>query len=170
MRPALGLAHGKVALSESDPRWNALFDAERGRLVPAIGRHIVDIQHFGSTSIPGIKAKPILDILVGLPDFATGALLIGPMQSLGYDYVGTEMVPNDHLFGLGEPRTHLVHAVVHGGHHWTRNLRFRDQLRAQPALAEAYEALKIELAERFSGSRASYTAAKQAFIDRIADG
>jgi GrpB-like predicted nucleotidyltransferase (UPF0157 family) len=107
---------------------------------------------------------------VGLPDFATGALLVEPMQSLGYDYVGTEMVPNDHLFGLGEPRTHLVHAVVHGGHHWTRNLRFRDQLRAQPALAEAYEALKVELAERFSDSRASYTAAKQAFIDRIADG
>jgi GrpB-like predicted nucleotidyltransferase (UPF0157 family) len=170
MRPALGLAHGKVALADSDPRWDALFEAERLRLVSAIGAHAVDIQHFGSTSIPGIKAKPILDILVGLPDFATGALLVEPMRGLGYDYVGTEMVPNDHLFGLGEPRTHLVHAVVHGGHHWTRSLRFRDQLREQPALADAYEALKVELAERFSDSRASYTAAKQAFIDGIADG
>ena len=169
MRPALGLAHGKVALADSDPRWDALFEAERSRLAAAIGAHIVDIQHFGSTSIPGIKAKPILDILVGLPDFATGALLVEPMRGLGYDCVGIEMVPNDHLFGLGEPRTHLVHAVVHGGYHWTRNLRFRDQLRAQPALAEAYEALKVDLAQRFSDSRASYTAAKQAFIDRIAD-
>ena len=168
--PALGLQSGKVALTESDPRWEALFEAEKGRISSAIGPLALDIQHFGSTSIPGIKAKPILDILVGLPDFEAGRALVAPMQGLGYDYVGVDMVPDDHLFGLGEPRTHLVHAVVHGGHHWTRNLRFRDQLRAQPSLAEAYEALKVDLAARFADSRASYTAAKQAFIDAIADG
>jgi GrpB-like predicted nucleotidyltransferase (UPF0157 family) len=169
MRPPLGLERGKVALAESDPRWNALFEAERQRLQSAIGPFIVDIQHFGSTSIPGIKAKPILDILVGLPDFGAGTALVAPMAALGYDYVGTDMVPDDHLFGLNEPRTHLVHAVVHRGHHWTRNLRFRDRLRAEPSLAEAYEALKVELAVRFADNRAGYTSAKQTFIDRIAD-
>jgi GrpB-like predicted nucleotidyltransferase (UPF0157 family) len=169
-RPPLGLESGKVALAESDPRWEALFEAEKGRLRSAIGPFALDIQHFGSTSIPGIKAKPILDILVGLPDFETGSALVAPMTGLGYDYVGVDMVPDDHLFGLGEPRTHLVHAVVHGGHHWNRNLRFRDQLRARPALAEAYEALKVDLAARFADNRAGYTAAKQAFIDSIADG
>lgn len=170
MRPALGLEHGKVTLAENDPRWEALFEAERQRLQSAIGALVLDIQHFGSTSIPGIMAKPILDILVGLPDFETGGALVAPMTGLGYDYIGTDMVPDDHLFGLGEPRTHLVHAVVHGGHHWTRNLRFRDQLRAQPSLAAAYEALKVDLAQRFADSRASYTSAKRDFIDKIADG
>lgn len=166
---ALGLVHGKVALADSDARWAELFRVEEQRLRRAIGHLVVDIQHFGSTAIPGIKAKPILDILVGLPAFDDGALLVEPMTGLGYDYVGTEMVPNDHLFGLGAPRTHLVHAVVHLGHHWTRNLRFRDRMRADTALAAAYEALKVELAARFSDSRAEYTAAKQAFIDKIAD-
>ncbi len=95
--------------------------------------------------------------------------MVGPMRSLGYDYVGTDMVPDDHLFGLGEARTHLVHAVEHCGYHWQRNLRFRDRLWADPALAVAYEKLKVGLAERFADSRASYTAAKRAFIDGIAD-
>ena len=170
MRPPLGLEGGKVVLAENDPLWQALYEAEKQRLLDAIGPQILDIQHFGSTSIPGIKAKPILDILVGLPDFDAGNALVAPMTALGYDYVGIEMVPNDHLFGLGEPRTHLVHAVVHGGYHWNRNLRFRDQLRAQPSLAAAYEALKIDLAVRFADNRAGYTAAKQSFIDKIADG
>ena len=169
MHPPLGLERGTVRLIESDARWEGLYEAEKARIVAAIGPHMLDIQHFGSTSIPGIKAKPILDILVGLPDFDTGKALVEPMIGLGYDYVGTDMVPDDHLFGLGEPRTHLVHGVVHGGHHWNRNLRFRDQLRAQPSLAEAYEALKVDLAARFAGNRAGYTAAKQSFIDKIAD-
>jgi GrpB-like predicted nucleotidyltransferase (UPF0157 family) len=91
-------------------------------------------------------------------------------MALGYDYVGTDMVPDDHLFGLGVARRYLVHAVTHGGRHWVRNLRFRDQLRANPELAAVYERLKVDLAAKFPDSRAHYTAAKQAFIDAIADG
>lgn len=168
--PALGLEKGRVALAEADSRWTELYDAERKRLLGAIGTLVVAIEHFGSTSIPGIRAKPILDILVGLPDFAAGTALVDPMAALGYDYVGTDMVPGDHLFGLGQPRLHLVHAVPHNGEHWTRNLRFRDRLRADPALAAAYEALKMDLAVRFANSRAEYTTAKKTFIDAIADG
>lgn len=165
----LGLEGGKVRLAESDIQWAGLYQAEAARLRPAIGPLVVAIEHFGSTSIPGIKAKPILDILVGLRRFEDGAVLVGPLAALGYDYVGTEMVPNDHLFGLGEARTVLLHAVKHGGYHWTRNLRFRDRLRADPALAARYEALKVELATKFADRRADYTAAKKAFIDSIAD-
>lgn len=166
----LGLAHGIVRLSESHAGWAALYHAEAERLRPAIGTLVVAIEHFGSTAIPGIKAKPILDILVGLERFEDGLRLVAPLEALGYDYVGTDMVPNDHLFGLGQVRTVLLHAVEHGGYHWTRNLRFRDRLRADPALAARYEALKVELAARFADQRAAYTAAKQAFIDGIADG
>lgn len=166
----LGLEKGSVRLSPSNPRWAPLFEAEKQRLMPVIGPFVVAAEHFGSTSIPGIRAKPILDILVGLPDFASGMAIIEPLQGLDYDYLGTEMVPDDHLFGLGAPRTHLVHCVVHGGYHWVRNLRFRDRLRADPELAQAYERLKVDLAERFADDRAGYTAAKREFISAIADG
>lgn len=166
---ALGVPHGKVVLADSDCGWPALYAAEVARIVPAIGSHVVAIEHFGSTSIAGIKAKPIIDILVGLRRFEDGDLLVAPLAALGYDYVGTQMVADDHLFGLGVVRTHLLHAVVHGGYHWMRDLRFRDRLRADPGLAAAYERLKIDLARRFGDDRAAYTAAKQTFIDAIAD-
>ena len=169
MGEPLGLAKGTVVLVASDRRWADLYRVEEQTLRSAIGPLIVDIQHFGSTSIPGIKAKPILDILVGIARFADGTGLVAPMVALGYDYVGTEMVPNDHLFGKGEPRTHLVHVVEHGGHHWRRDLRFRDRMRADPKLAASYEALKLDLAARFANARAEYTAAKKAFIEAIAD-
>jgi len=169
MGSQLGLEHGKVRLADADPDWPKLFTAEIERIRPAIDAYVVAIEHFGSTSIPRIKAKPILDILVGLRRFKDGEKLVRPLVSLGYDYVGFNMVHDDHLFGLGQARTVLLHAVVHGGHHWNRNLRFRDALRAGPALAAEYEALKVRLAEEFADSRSGYTAAKQAFIDRIAD-
>lgn len=165
----LGLEQGKVRLSESDQRWPDLFRTERDRIEPAIGSLVVGIEHFGSTAIPCIKAKPILDILVGLRRFDDGLTLVEPLTALGYDYVGTDMVPNDHLFGLGAARTVLLHAVEHGGYHWNRNLRFRDALRADPHPAAQYELLKVDLATRFADRRADYTAAKKAFIDRIAD-
>jgi GrpB-like predicted nucleotidyltransferase (UPF0157 family) len=166
----LGVAEGAVRLLDSDKRWPDLYRAEEARLRAALGPMALAIEHFGSTAIPGIKAKPILDILVGIARFEDGPRLIEPLAMLGYDYVGAEIVPDDHLFGLGQPRLHLLHAVEHGGYHWTRDLKFRDRLRADPALAAAYEQLKIELAERFADKRAEYTAAKQAFIDSIADG
>jgi len=165
----LGLAHGKVVLADNDPEWTALYEAEAARLLPAISRLIVDIQHYGSTSIPCIKAKPIIDIVVGLRRFEDGLLLVEPLTDLGYDYVGVDMVPNDHLFGKGVVRTHLLHAAEHGGDHWKRDLRFRDRLRSDPALAAEYERLKVDLAARYPDSRADYTAAKAAFIDTIAD-
>ena len=168
--PILGLAHGKVVLSEANAGWTVLYETEAARLSAQISSFIVDMQHFGSTSIPGIKAKPIIDILIGLQRFEDGEKLVVPLTALGYDYVGIDMVPNDHLFGLGVVRTHLVHAVTFGGHHWVRNLRFRDSLRADPALRAGYERLKVDLAARYPEDRAAYTAAKAEFIDRIADG
>jgi GrpB-like predicted nucleotidyltransferase (UPF0157 family) len=169
-RAPLGLESKRVRLADPDVRWVRLFDAELARLGPVLGSRVLGIEHFGSTSIPGIKAKPILDIMVGLRRFSDGPDLIAPLETLGYRYLGADIVPDDHLFGLGEPRLHLLHAVEHGSYHWNRNLRFRDALRADPALAAAYEAHKVELAAKFADSRAECTAAKKAFIDRIADG
>ena len=169
-RASLGLESGKVRLADSNPEWAVLFAEESQRLEAAIGPLILGIEHFGSTAITGIKAKPILDILVGLPRIEDGPALVAPLEGLGYRYLGPEQVPEHHLFTLGEPTRLHLHAVAHGGTRWARQLRFRDALRADPALAAAYEALKVDLVRRFPDSRPDYLSGKQAFIDRISDG
>lgn len=166
---SLGLESGKVRLADSKPEWAALFAAEKARLEAAIGPLMLGVEHFGSTAIPGLRAKPILDILVGLRRFEDGPALVAPLEALGYRYLGSDRIPGDHLFLYGEPTRHHVHALEHGGRLWTRQLRFRDALRADPALAAEYEALKLDLAARFANDRPAYLDGKQSFIDRISD-
>ena len=169
-RARLGLAQGIVTLADADPLWVAAYESEAVAIRSALASVALDIQHIGSTAVPGIKAKPIIDIMVGVRRLDDGLACIDPMAGIGYDYAGAELVPDDHIFGKGVARTHLVHVVAHGGHHWTRNLRFRDALRTDPTLTRAYEDLKVGLAAKFADRRAAYTAAKKDFIDRIADG
>ena len=161
----LGLRKGTVLLVDHNPDWPQAFAAEATRIRTALGPVVIDLQHFGSTSIPTIRAKPILDLLLGIADFDQGPLLAPALAGIGYDYVPHAGVPNDHVFGKDVDRTHLLHVVVHDGPKWRRNLRFRDRLLADPALAQSYEALKDRLAVEFADSRAAYTDAKQQFID-----
>lgn len=166
----LGLAAGRVRLADSNALWVKAFDEEAGRIHGALGDLALDIQHVGSTAIPGIKAKPIIDILVGLLQLEDGLRCLEPMQALGYDYASAHIVPDDHIFGKHQPRTHLAHFVEHNGWQWRRMTLFRDRLRGDPMLAAQYEAHKVELALRYAESRADYTAAKAAFIDAIVAG
>ena len=161
----LGLRKGTVALVDHNPAWQLAFEIEAARIRAALGPAMIDIQHFGSTAIPDIRAKPILDLMLGIADFDQGPLLEPALAQLGYVYVPHAGVPNDHVFGKGLNRTHLLHVVEHGGPDWNHKLRFRDRLRADPTLAGAYESLKIGLAEEFADNRAAYTAAKRQFID-----
>lgn len=165
--PVLGLARGTVRLAPHDARWAELYRDEEARLRAALEGVLVDVQHFGSTSIPGIRAKPILDILAGVPDRDDVFARRPQLQALGYGYVPGAGVPGHHVFGKGEPRTHLLHVVEHGSRAWTENLWFRDRLRADPALAAEYDALKLRLAEAHPGDRARYTEEKGAFVQRI---
>ncbi|MDE1995139.1 MAG: GrpB family protein [Rhizobiaceae bacterium] len=166
----LGVTHKHVTLAEPNERWAEAYTLAEAAIRQALGDLALDIQHFGSTAIPGIKAKPIIDIAVGVRHFEDGLACVGPMESIGYDYAGRDIVPDDHIFGrgiAGQTRTHLVHIVEHGGANWTRFIVFRDRLRAEPDLAEAYETLKIELAGEFADNRAAYTEAKRTFIDQV---
>jgi GrpB-like predicted nucleotidyltransferase (UPF0157 family) len=166
--PALpGVIHGTVRLHEWTPRWAELFEVEASRLRRALGRLAVAIEHYGSTSVPGLAAKPILDILVGGPDATDPAPYLAALVPLGYDYAAHAGVPDHLVFGLGTARTHLVHVVRHGGAAWRRALAFRDALRADAGLREEYAALKRRLAERHSGERSRYTEAKGEFIERV---
>lgn len=166
----LGVRHLTVTLAAPDARWREAYALEEVRIRDALGSLALDIQHFGSTAIPAIKAKPIIDILVGVRRFEDGATCIGPMEQIGYDYAGADIVPDDYIFGRGikgETRTHLAHIVEYQGHNWKRNILFRDRLRSDSILVQAYEELKIDLARKYAQNRAAYTASKKAFIDKV---
>lgn len=165
--PVLGLRHGTVRLAPHTPRWAERYREEEARLREALEGVAVDIQHFGSTAILGIRAKPILDIIAGVRRMDDVFERREQLRALGYEYVPGAGVPGHHVFGKNQPRTHLLHVVEHGGRDWTENLWFRDRLRADPALAAEYDALKARLAEAHANDRAGYTAEKSAFVQRI---
>jgi GrpB-like predicted nucleotidyltransferase (UPF0157 family) len=169
--PALpGLVHGTVQLAEWTPRWAELFAEEAARLRLALGDLAIAIEHYGSTSVPGLVAKPLLDILVGGPEPNDAEPYIAALAPLGYDYAAHAGVPEHLVFGRGRARTHLVHVVRYGGGAWHRALAFRDALRADAGLRDVYAALKRKLAQRHGVDRSRYTADKSAFVEHVLEG
>ncbi len=147
-----------------DPAWEQIYETERQRIRTALAGLALDIQHCGSTAVPGIRAKPILDVLVGVERLARGRDCIPLLQGIGYDYLGEDLIPNEHFFGKGAPRTHHLHLVEWRGPGWQDKVLFRDRLLADGVVARRYEARKMALAARFPNDRASYTKAKATFI------
>ena len=156
-----------VVLVEHDLGWAQAYEEEKQRIGHALAGLALDIQHYGSTAVPGIRAKPILDIIVGIKRLANGGECIQPLRMISYDYLGDELVPEGLFFAKGAPRTHHLHIVEWRGTRWMNNILFRDRLRAEPATARRYEAKKIALAKRYSADRAAYTRSKAAFIARV---
>jgi GrpB-like predicted nucleotidyltransferase (UPF0157 family) len=163
----LGLAHGQVRLAESTPRWATLFDEEAVQLAATLQRYGPSIEHCGSTSVPGLLAKPILDILIGVPGQVDVPGLVRALSPLGYEHAPRAGVPGHEVFGKDQPRTHLLHVVPLAGEAWLRMVGFRDTLRANPTLAAEYGALKRSLAAQFSSDRSAYTEGKAAFIAKV---
>lgn len=158
-----------IRISGYDPEWPARFEEERAALAAAIGGWIVGgIHHVGSTAVPGLAAKPIIDILAGVRDLEESRACFEPLARLGYvyaPYLADEM----HWFCKPHPsrRTHHLHLVPVGSRRYVDELAFRDRLRADPAVAEEYAALKRALAERFASDREAYTDAKSDFIRQV---
>ena len=169
----LGLKHNTNVLVDYDPGWQTAFAAEQTRLAAVLGPVAHGIEHYGSTSVEGMSAKPILDILVGVSPLSDWQKCHDPLLGLGYDYAAHAGVPGHYIFGRGRDlseRTHLVHVVEHCGESWRSNLAFRDALRADPGLRQAYVAEKRRAIAAAPDSRALYNELKQAFIDRIKAG
>jgi GrpB-like predicted nucleotidyltransferase (UPF0157 family) len=163
----LGLENNVVRLSEYSPLWADLYQEEEKRITAAVGRLIIGLEHIGSTAIPGIKAKPILDMLAGVAQLEDAFLCKASLENIGYDYIARAGIANDYVFGKGLPRTHYLHVVEHGGAKWINHLCFRDRLRNDPELAQAYQKLKEELSRKFSDSHAKYHDAKAKFINEV---
>ena len=159
-----------IILVDYDPNWPTLFEQEKARLIATIGSHIVQIEHIGSTAVPGLAAKPIIDILVGVRQLADATPCVRPLvQELGYQYVPEFEIdiPERRYFRRGMPRTHQIHLVETDSAFWRRHLAFRDYLRTHPADVDAYAELKQALAIRYRDDRAGYTDAKSHFIQAI---
>jgi GrpB-like predicted nucleotidyltransferase (UPF0157 family) len=155
-----------IQLVPPDPDWPARFERERAALEEAIGEWTCGgIHHVGSTAVPGLEAKPIIDILVGVRDLETARACFGPLAGLDYlyaPYLAEEM----HWFCKPHParRTHHLHLVPIGSKRYRDEIAFRDRLRADRQLAARYAALKRELAERHRDDREAYTEAKSTFV------
>jgi GrpB-like predicted nucleotidyltransferase (UPF0157 family) len=149
--------------------WPNLFKQERELLASTIRNWLVGtIEHFGSTAVPGLAAKPVIDVLVGVESLDASRPAIPVLERFGYHYFPYR--PDQvHWFCKPSPafRTHHVHLVPYRSRHWAEQLAFRDYLRAHPEIAAEYADLKFQLAERYREDREAYTDAKGPFVARI---
>jgi GrpB-like predicted nucleotidyltransferase (UPF0157 family) len=155
----------RVELVEHDPSWAELFERERAVLGGVFDGRVVAIEHVGSTAVPGLCAKPVVDILVGLDALDLTDEQIAAMEQLGYEYLGEHGLPG-RLFFRKDPRTHHVHVVEHGGEHWERQLVFRDALRTDAEERKRYDEFKRRLAAE-GHTREVYTELKTPFIREV---
>ncbi len=157
-----------VVLYDHDPAWPAAFEAERARLTAALPGTFVAIEHIGSTAVPGLRTKPVIDLLAGVRTIDEAYALNAIAAGFGYgappEYNAALKTRQWFMRQSGGRRTHHLHVVVHGGDEWNVRVAFRDRLRRDATLRAAYTALKDDLARRHAGDRDAYTEGKSAFI------
>jgi GrpB-like predicted nucleotidyltransferase (UPF0157 family) len=163
----------KVEIVDYDPRWPSMFEEEAKRLRAALDpSSIAGLEHFGSTAIPGLSAKPIIDILIAVRSLADAqATFVEALRNLDYVY-WAENPKKDRMFFVkgmppfGSKRSHHVHVTEAHGKMWQR-LAFRDYLRAHREEARIYEQLKRRLATEYQTDREAYTDAKSAYVESV---
>ena len=165
----LGLQRGIVQVVPYTSLWASLFQEESKRLTQALGSLALDIQHIGSTSVPGLAAKPILDIGIAVAKEEDISACVPLLISLDYSYRGDRGASEGHFFDQGSEQqlTHYLHMLLISNPSWQNYLRFRDYLIAHPTIRDQYMQLKQELAIQYVTDRAAYTAAKSEFIQQV---
>lgn len=155
-----------VELAEPDPSWPRRFEEHRDRIVAALGGAEVD--HVGSTSVPGLAAKPIIDIMACYEQLPALEAILAPLDALGYYHVPRPDFTESYFFRRGETFEGMIHLHVTTltSEFGLQMVRFRDALRASPDLAADYATFKRTLAQQFPNDRPSYTAAKGPFVTR----
>jgi GrpB-like predicted nucleotidyltransferase (UPF0157 family) len=169
--PELGLIGGteqrEITIADYDPEWPAKFERHAGIIAGALGATAVSIEHIGSTSVPGLAAKPIIDILAVVPDSADESSYLPQLQAAGYVLRVREPEWNEHrMFRTPERDVH-VHVYSVGCPEIQRNLAFRDRLRRNPGDLRRYERTKRELAARSWPDMNDYANAKTEVVESI---
>jgi GrpB-like predicted nucleotidyltransferase (UPF0157 family) len=155
-----------IRIVEYDPAWPELATAEMRRIAHALAELVVRLDHVGSTAVPRLAAKPIIDLQLSVPDIDPLDAYREPLERLGYLFVPDPESPDFHLFAkpAERPRTHHLHVFGSGSAHERRHLAVRDYLRAHPDEASRYEALKRRLIAEHPEDRLAYIEGKHAFM------
>ena len=157
---------GRVVVCAYNPQWPDEYERVAQELRAALPEWTISIDHVGSTSVHGLDAKPIIDILVGVPNLLKGLELVPVLESLGFEYRASDDLPDRHYF----PRTvdglrkHHVSVAEPGSRHFRNTLIFRDALRSDSELAQRYSDLKHRLAREVGAVRFAYMNAKSDFV------
>jgi GrpB-like predicted nucleotidyltransferase (UPF0157 family) len=161
------LSDGRVELAEYDPGWPGWYEQEAGKIRSALGGQVLLLEHVGSTAVPGLAAKPVIDILLVVAEPADEDAYVPPLERAGYRLVIREPDWHEHRVLTGtEPRVNL-HVHPPGSPEIARHLSFRDRLRADPADRELYERTKRQLAGREWTYMQQYADAKSEVVEAI---
>jgi|SRR3989344_1891384 len=166
----LGLERGKVRLVSHNPKWAELFEQEKSLLLKTFGDRILAIEHIGSTAIPGLPAKPIIDINVAISSLKDIGIFIKELPKLGYEYIPERMFADRKFFpkGPAEERTHHLNLVeITSETEWKDKLLFRDYLRIHQEAREIYSKVKQGLADKHPDNREEYRKQRSVFVDSI---
>jgi GrpB-like predicted nucleotidyltransferase (UPF0157 family) len=157
-----------IHVVDYDPNWPSLYEAEKESILTALGNRMIQIEHFGSTSVPGLPAKPVIDIAVGVESLQQAQNYIPSLENLGYKYEPELEVdtPARYFLWKGTPLVHTYHISmeVPGSPSWAEHILFRDYLRQHPDEACRYQNLKQELAVRCVTDMEAYVSGKTAFV------
>jgi len=161
-----------VIIAEYDPHWPKLFEEEKRRVLNVIGRIVLAFEHIGSTAVPGLGAKPIIDTMAGVRGFADANRCIPMLRKIGYTSFTPDLEDPDHYYCCGKgPHSigYHLHLIMFKSPEWEKHLLFRDYLLAHPEIAQQYCELKKGLAAKHRSDRGSYTKAKTSFIESVID-
>ena len=167
---AVGLPSGQLVLAEHHPAWAAAFAAEAAAVRTALGERALAVEHIGSTAVPGLLAKPVVDIGVAVGSVADAEAAVAPLEARGYAHRGMHGDdPARRYFVLdrGGRRVFQLHLYVVPAPAWERHLAFRDLLRARPDLAAAYAREKRRVAGATGWDKGAYSLATGPFIERV---
>jgi len=160
----------KVEVVPHDPKWQEVFEVESQRVTDALGENVVAIHHIGSTAIPGIYAKPIIDLLIEVKDIVKMDRQSSSMESLGYEVMGEFGILGRRYFRKNSQegvRTHHIHTFKVGSEQVERHLSFRDYMIAHPEDAQRYSELKRRLAREYPANIDGYVNGKDGFIQEM---
>jgi GrpB-like predicted nucleotidyltransferase (UPF0157 family) len=163
---------GAIVVRDYDPAWCRMFEEERTRLHDALGSMMIAIEHVGSTAVPGLAAKPIIDVLVGVPSLTEArSCCVEPLHASGYTYLPEyePWLPGELFFrrGMPGPWTHHVHMMEPSHPRWEDYLLFRDYLRSHPEIAGAYASVKRAIALVVGEDIAGFRNAKHPFVQAV---
>ncbi len=166
-----------VVIVDYDPQWPDLYEEEKSRILEAIGHKVVTVEHIGSTAVPGLGGKPIIDMMAGVLKSTDADECVPLLRDLRYKEItptpdevpdwyyclDKKVVQPDNL----KPRNYHLHLVRFQSDHWKEHLLFRDFLRAHPLTARRYYELKKKMAVKYGSDRIGYTDSKTSFIGSV---